>query len=97
MQAIPPQARTFFAGKNVDQTERMLQGVKQNPQTPPGNAIRTAAEAYAEFECVEADLCAAATTAGSPQDTAAAQAGRKRMDDLCAELLQVPNYANQCP
>jgi hypothetical protein len=98
MQTISPPARLFFAPQNVRAKETMLQGVRQRqPGPPPGNFLRLAAEAYADFELVEADLCANATGSGSPQDLAAATAARQRILELCAELLQVPGYARPCP
>lgn len=77
--------------------ETMLASVQQHPSTPPGNAIRLAAEAYAQWECVEADVCASNAPAGSPQDLATAQAAEQRLNDLCAQLRQIPTYVRQCP
>ena len=97
MQTIPPRARLFFAPQNVQSKETMLQNARQRQPTPSGNFLRFAAEAYADLELVEADLCANATGPGSPQDLAAATTARQRMLDLCTELLQVPGYMRQCP
>jgi hypothetical protein len=55
------------------------------------------AEFYAALELLETDLCTTAYTSGSRADIAAATAARQRMDDLCAELRQLPKYVRQCP
>jgi hypothetical protein len=65
---------------------------------PLGNELRMLAEAYAELECLESDLCAdAASTPGTQEDLETAKAARQRMVDLCDQLRQLPRYRRQCP
>jgi hypothetical protein len=96
VQGLPLPQRMFFARAHVEGFERTLDVLRRH-NTPPGNAIRMLAESYAELECLEADLCATASTPGSASDLAAANAARQRMDDLCADLRQLPKYVRQCP
>jgi hypothetical protein len=97
MHAFPLKSRLFFATAGVSNGETMLQMTQRRGQTPPASVIRVTVDAYAYLECVESDLCAAATVAGAAQDLAAATAAQQRMADLCAQLRLVPGFKGQCP
>jgi hypothetical protein len=97
VQRLDLQHRILFARANVEHSEWILQCVAQQTNAPDDARVYMTAEAYAELESVEADLCVKSSFVGLAQDTAAAKSARQRMDDLCAQLQKTSRPTFRCP